>query len=102
MEEIWTPQIMSVPNKAKSEGGSYFDDEMQTKEQVAKAYADQTKRLLEHLNARPDHVVYVGSAVQRKQLREVFNSWKQRGGISHNPDIRIDYGVVEGSIRVGE
>jgi len=102
MEEIWTPQLMSVPDERKSDGGSYFDDEMQTQEENAKEFALQTKRLLEHLNARPDHVVYVGSTDARRQLREVFNSWRQRGGLSHNPNIRIDYGVADGAIRVGE
>ncbi len=102
MEEIWTPQLMSVPDERKSDGGSYFDDEMQTQEQTAHEFALQTKRLLEHLNARPDHVVYVGSTDARRQLREVFNTWKRLGGLMHNPHIRIDYGVVDGAIRVGE
>lgn len=102
MQELWTPPVMQVPDVRKDEGGSYFDDEMQTKEQVARAYADKVRELLHHLNERPDHVVYVGSVEDRDELRQVFNSWKAQGGLGHHPNIRIDYGVAEGAIRVGD
>ena len=102
MQELWTPPIMSVPEERKWDGGSYFDDEMDTKEMVAKAYALQVKMLLEHLNERPDHVVYVGSVEDRTNIREVFNWWVSQGGLAKHPNIRIDYGVADGAIRVGE
>jgi len=102
VKEIWTPQLMSVPTERKSDGGTYFDDEMETREAVATAYADQVRELLSHLNARPDHVVYVASVEERTKMRAVFNSWVTQGALSHNPNIRIDYGVRDGALRVGE
>lgn len=93
---------MEVPKERKKDGGTHFDDEMQTKAEVAKAYANKVRELLQHLNARPDHVVYVGSTEERGKMRAVFNSWKAKGALGHNPNIRIDYGIVEGAIRVGE
>ena len=102
VEEIWTPPIMQLPDERKRDGGSVFDDEMQTKEQVAKDYANQVKQLLEHLNQRPDHVVYVGSVEDRANMRQVFNWWVQKGALMRHPNIRIDYGVADGAIRVGD
>ena len=102
MTELWIPPIKQIPDERKPEGGSYFDDEMQTKEQVAAHLGNQVRELLLHLNERPDHVVYVGSVEQRTKMRAVFNSWNQRGALSHNPDIRIDYGVPDNQIRVGD
>ncbi len=102
MQELWTPPVMQVPDERKAEGGSYFDDEMLTKEGVAKAYALQVKMLLQHLNERPDHIVYVGSTEDRANIREVFNWWVREGGLAKHPSIRIDYGVADGAIRVGE
>lgn len=92
----------SVPTLRKNEGGSYFDDEMPDEEMVAKAYALQVKMLLNHLNERPDHVVYVGSVEDRTNIRQVFNWWVKEGALRKNPNIRIDYGVADGAIRVGE
>ncbi len=112
--ELWTPgratDVVEVEHKGrkalptlrKNDGGSYFDDEMLDEEMVAKAYALQVKQLLEHLNARPDHIVYVGSATDRENIRQVFNHWKAKGALGHNPNIRIDYGVADGAIRVGD
>lgn len=97
---LWTP--MDLPTAAKREGGSYFDDEMHTKEETATAMRMDVQRLLNHLNTRPDHTVYVASAESRDQLRKVFNWWKREGALGHNPNIRIDYGIVEGAIRVGD
>ena len=91
-----------LPQIRKTEGGSYFDDELMTEEEVAKEYGMQVRQLLEHLNERPDHSVFVGSLEERDQMRTVFNHWKSEGAIAHNPTIRIDYGVGEGAIRVGD
>ena len=102
MQELWTPPVMQVPEERKWDGGSYFDDEMQTKEAVALAYRKQVEDLLIHLNARPDHVVYVGSTEDRSNIRAVFNWWVREGALGHHPNIRIDYGVADGAIRVGE
>ncbi len=102
MQELWTPPVMQIPDERKKDGGSFFDDEMQTKEAVALAYRKQVEDLLVHLNARPDHVVYVGSVEDRSNIRAVFNWWVREGALQTNPNIRIDYGVQDGAIRVGE
>jgi hypothetical protein len=109
MDRLWTPpttakpyERRALPTVRKKEGGSLFDDELETEAAVAKRYADDVKELLVHLNQRPDHEVYVGSAEERGQLREVFNHWKREGALMHNPNIRIDYGVADGAIRVGD
>jgi hypothetical protein len=100
--EVTTKERVSLPDKRKPDGGSYFDDELATEAQKANELANEVRDLLSHLNARPDHVVYVGSTKDRDELRQVFNWWKREGAIGHNPNIRIDYGVAEGAIRVGE
>ena len=100
--EVETPQRVVAPTEGKKDGGSYFDDEMVTKEEVALAYRRQVEDLLVHLNARPDHVVYVGSTEDRSNIREVFNWWVREGALRSHPNIRIDYGVADGAIRVGE
>ena len=112
--ELWTPgqakDVVEVERKprrdlpqiAKKDGGSYFDDEMMTELEVAAEYAEQVRQLLMHLNERPDHTVYVGSAEERTKMRSVLNWWKREGALGHNPNIRIDYGIAEGAIRVGE
>ena len=111
MPELWTPDKMvevetpaqrEKPTERKFEGGSYFDDELRTVEEVAAELRRQTEELLIHLNQRPDHTVYVGSSKDREELRAVFNYWKREGVISYNPNIRIEYGVPEGQIRVAE
>jgi hypothetical protein len=91
-----------MPTIRKKEGGSQFDDELETEEAVAKRYADDVKELLVHLNQRPDHIVYVGSDEERGKMRDVFNHWKREGALMNNPNIRIDYGVADGAIRVGD
>ena len=101
MHEIWTPPVMQVPEERKWEGGSYFDDEMLTKEAVAIAYRKQVEDLLIHLNSRPDHVVYVGSVEDRTNIRAVFNWWVRQGGLARHPNIRIDYGVAEAKTTYG-
>lgn len=112
--ELWTPgeakdvvevksaERMVLPTAAKKDGGSHFDDELETAANKAAVYAQDVKRLLAHLNTRPDHTVYVSSADERGKLREVFNWWKREGALGHNPNIRIDYGVADGAIRIGE
>ena len=102
MQEITTPPPVELPTERKSDGGSYFDDELQTKEEVAAALAQGARDLLLHLNARPDHVVYVGSVEDRSNMRAVFNWWVREGALREHPNIRIDYGVANGAIRVGE
>ncbi len=102
MQEVTRPAPVELPDKRKWEGGSYFDDELETKEQVAKKLSNMIRELLTHLNARPDHVVYVGSGEERTKMREVFNWWKKAGALRHNPNIRIEYGVPHGAIRVSE
>jgi hypothetical protein len=106
MKELWTPtethERRVMPTERKKEGGTTFDDELETVEAVAKRYAVETKKLLEHLNQRPDHVVYVGTAEERDKMRAVFNDWKRKGALLRNPNIRIDYGVAEGAIRIGD
>ncbi len=111
---LWTPgqatDIVEVeqverhvmPDERKHGGGSYFDDEMDTERQVAAAIALQVKQLIEHLNQRPDHTVYVGGTKDRSNIREVFNWWHREGALLNHPNIRIDYGVPDGAVRVGE
>ena len=106
MDDLWTPYETTErkvrPTERKDEGGSYFDDELGSEQMRAAEYAKQTKELLEHLNQRPDHVVYVGDSETRAQLRTVFNHWHKMGALPYHPNIRIDYGVPEGAIRIDE
>ena len=106
MKDLWTPtethQRRTMPTVRKKEGGTTFDDELETEAAVAARYANDVKELLIHLNQRPDHDVHVGTPEERDQLRQVFNNWKREGVLMHNPNIRIDYGVAEGAIRVGD
>ncbi len=91
-----------MPTIRKDEGGSYFDDEMMTKEEATEAVRKDMLTLVEHLNQRPDHTVYVSGPKDRVYLRSVFNEWKRQNVIAHNPNIRIDYGVRVGAIRIGD
>ena len=93
---------MKQPSERKSEGGSYFDDELESAADSDAKFVHQMEELVNHLRARPDHDVYVGGTQERDQLRSVFNHWKQTGVINYNPNIRIDYGVPDGAIRVGD
>jgi len=114
MPRLWTPgrskekievdvkEVMQMPTEGKKDGGSYFDDELETvREHNAQLITDM-ENLVAHLRERPDHVVFVGGVEERSQLRTVFNHWVKQGVIAHNPNIRIDYGVADGAIRVGE
>jgi len=114
MPKLWTPgrskekvevdvkAVMKSPTERKKDGGSYFDDELETQAESDAKFTIQMEELVAHLRARPDHEVYVGGSEERDQLRKVFNHWKQTGVISHNPNIRIDYGVADGAIRIGD
>jgi len=102
---MWLPETFERrerPDLRKKDGGSWFDDELATEEQKANELAMAARELMIHLAQRPDHVVYVGSVEERDKMRVVFNSWKMQGVLSHNPNIKIDYGVAEGALRVGE
>lgn len=102
MQELWTPGGYVTPTKGKAEGGSYFDDEMETQAEHSAKFWQEMARLADHINKRPDHTVFVGSAESRGQLRAVFNSWREQGMIAAVPTIKIDYGVEEGQIRIDE
>ena len=102
-DELWTPpDAKVVPTIGKSEGGTFFDDEMETKEEHDAKFKAAVIELVKHLNQRPDHVVFVGSDDERHKMRTVFNSFKEGGLINHWPTIKIDYGVPDGTIRVDE
>ena len=100
--EVTTPERRVLPIERKAEGGSWFDDEMETETEHHKRFQDELNRLMKHLNVRPDHVVYVGSTKDREDLRRFFNHAFSQRAIGHHPNIRIDYGVPDGTIRVGE
>lgn len=104
MQELWVPQTEHQrrvrPDERKHDGGSYFDDELDTQDSKDQQFYNEMQRLIDHIQKRPDHTVYVGSAEERSKMRDVFNNWKLRGVINHNPNIRIEYGVPDGSIRV--
>ena len=102
MDKMWLPAGYVEPETRKVEGGSYFDDEMETKAEHSTKFWEEMAVLVDHLNKRPDHTVFVGSAESRGQLRAVFNMWRKEGTIAHSPTIKIDYGIVEGSIRIEE
>ena len=102
MKEIWTPEPKVMPKERKAEGGTYFDDELMSKDEQQRLVAIEQQRLVAHLNERPDHVVYVGGSDERHQMRSVFNAWFNMRLIRHHPTIKIDYGVKEGAIRLDE
>ena len=114
MAELWIPgqanDVVEVqpherrvqPTERKKEGGSQFDDELGLEATRHANLMAEGARLLEHLQERPDHIVYVGSIEERDKLREVFNVWHRHGTLNHHPTIRIDYGVAEGAIRITE
>ena len=53
---------MWLPPSAKRDGGTYFDDEMETVDQHYTRAQRQSLDMRAHLNARPDHVIKVPSA----------------------------------------
>jgi len=100
--QVTTPERLWLPPTRKQEGGTYFDDELTPQEVLAKQKAAEVVELLTHLNTRPDHIVYVGSTKEREQMRDVFNWWRREGALGHHPTIKIDWGIMDGSIRVGD
>ena len=99
MEELWTPGHVA-PTEQKRDGGSHFDDELETRDHRDKTVESEYRDMVEHLNQRPDHKVYVGGTKEREELRQVFNHMFKEGVISRHPDIRIEYGVETGAIRI--
>lgn len=103
-EGLWLPDRVA-PTKAKEigkEGGTWFDDELPDAVKHRAMLVKEASELANHINERPDHVVYVSSVEERAQMRQVFNWWKREGVLMSNPKILIEYGVKTGSIRVGE
>ena len=111
MSELWLPPSMvevegtpqkSLPDQGKVDGGSYFDDELDDAAVVQERVRRHMFDLIAHINARPDHYVYVSSIEDRARMRAAFNVWKRKGLINKNPTIKIEYGVPDGGIRVAE
>ncbi len=100
-DRLWTPQKV-MPDQRHKEGGSMFDDQMENTEDLQKRVAQDMATLIDHLQKRPDHTVYVGSSEDRDKLRQVFNHWYMNGVLTHHPHIRIEYGVPDGAIRLAE
>jgi hypothetical protein len=99
MNQLWTPGHVA-PTKRKTDGGSHFDDELETTSHREKTIQSEYDTMVEHLNQRPDHKVYVGSSEERAKMREVFNHMFAHKVILRHPDIRIEYGVADGAIRI--
>ena len=102
MSKLWTPAGMVAPDTRKDEGGTYFDDELETK---AAEYTKQQRESLEmrrQLNTRPDHTIFVASVEARAEMRKVLNFWFQKGELQHHPTIEIDYGIPDGEMRIGD
>ena len=99
--ELWVPtkshERTVRPDNRKAGGGSWFDDELGSENDKANELAHEVSELLHHLNARPDHVVYVESSQARTQIREVFNWWRKEGALMHDPTIRIEYALNDGA-----
>ena len=110
--ELWTPgrakdkvEIAPIeprvaPTEQKPDGGSWFDDELETQEQKQARIEAEAMELMRHINARPDHTVYVSSSDERERMREVFKLWRHKGYLAKVPKIKIEYGVPAGGIRV--
>ena len=99
MSELWTPGHVA-PTERKYEGGSHFDDELETTAHRKKTIQSEYNTMVEHLNQRPDHKVYVGGTQEREELRQVFNHMVSQKVLNRHPDIRIEYGVESGAIRI--
>jgi len=94
-----TPQGLWLPGQRKTEGGSFFDDELDTADAQ---FVKDTKSLVEQINEREDHVVFVASVEDRDQMRKVMNHFKKIKAIGRNVTIKIDYGIPDGGVRIGE
>lgn len=103
MDKLWTPDDARVaPTERKPDGGTWFDDELTPEKEFRAELMKQAAEMINHIHERPDHVVFVGTIEDRAQLRQVFNFWKARGILERNPDIKIDYGVPVGTVRIDE
>lgn len=91
-----------MPTERKKDGGTHFDDELQTVDANRKALQAMYVEMVEHLRQRPDHTVFVASAEERDKMRAVFNHMFREKVIRHHPTIKIDYGVPDGTIRILE
>ena len=109
MPKLWTPgdkvpvephKRRVQPTERKAEGGSQFDDELETAEAKQARIEAEAMELMSHINARPDHNVYVSSHDEREKMRDVFKLWRHKGYIRGVPKIKIEYGVPAGGIRV--
>ena len=99
MNELWTPGHVA-PTERKSDGGSHFDDELETTAGKQAAVQREYRQMVEHLQQRPDHKVYVSGTEERAKMRQVFNHMFTEGILTHHPDIRIEYGVADGAVRI--
>ena len=102
MPDLWTPAGMVSPDVRKEEGGTYFDDELETKHDQYTKYQLESLAIRAQLNERPDHTVFVASVEARQELRKVFNFWFSKKEMGHHPTIEIDYGLPDGEMRIGE
>jgi len=94
-----TPGGLWLPGQRKTEGGSQFDDELSTADTQ---FVADTKSLVEQINQREDHVVFVASTEERDQMRQVLNHFLSIKAIGRNVTIKIDYGIPDGEVRIGE
>lgn len=114
MEKLWTPgqeegtvEVTHAPRRVKPteqkfDGGTYFDDELDTEASREAKLQVEYLKMVDHLRKRPDHTVYVGSAEERGKMRQVFNHMFTTKVIDYHPNIRIEYGVPDGQIRIAE
>ena len=102
-DRLWTPEGTKVtPDKRKWDGGTFFDDELGSLDDRQKAIKKEYDRMVDHLRKRPDHTVYVGDTETRDKMRQVFNHMFNTKVLNYRPDIRIDYGVRTGALRIDE
>ncbi len=97
MKGMVTGNGLWLPTTRKKEGGSYFDDELTD---AQKALVKEASELVAHINARPDHMIYVSSTAEREKMRSVLDWFVSDGMIGHKPKIKIEYGLPEGQVRV--
>jgi alkylhydroperoxidase family enzyme len=92
-----TTQGLWLPGERKRDGGTWFDDELDTEQ---RALVNATAELVRHINQRPDHVVYVSSTSDREKMRAVFDWMLNDKLIGRKPKIKIEYGLRDGEVRV--
>ncbi len=86
-----------LPGERKRDGGTYFDDELTT---AQRALVDETVDLVNHINQRPDHVLYVSSTGDREKMRAVIDWMLKDKLIGRKPKIKIEYGLRDGEVRM--